>query len=159
MKNSTTVKYLLNLMKKFCHNEIYLHWICEHNWQLWCCFWYQWLVEFPINGVSDWHRDYLTPGICNIINTATLEKMPFPVKMYTVMLWYYIWYIRPGFGTELFSYISGNHQRVQNLSNPSRCKFHYHRGLSFVVRVTCVIAADLYEAEYDEWGDHRPLVT
>ena len=34
-------------------------------------------------------QDYLTPGICSLIDPAAMEKlMPFPTKIHTVMLWY-----------------------------------------------------------------------
>ena len=42
----------------FYRNKTYLQRICTHNWRLQCCLWHQWLLEFPINGASDYHWDY-----------------------------------------------------------------------------------------------------
>ena len=76
----------LNPLKLFYHNKTYLQWICELNWQLWCCFSYQWLVEFPINSALFCTETmmtrarlrhtlyYLTPVICSLIKPAALEK-------------------------------------------------------------------------------------
>ena len=57
------------------------------------------MMEFPINGASDWFgsivtparlgytRDYLTSGICRLIKPHAMEKlMPFLAKIHTVML-------------------------------------------------------------------------
>ena len=41
-KNSATIKHLYNESVN----------IIE------CCFWHQWLLEFPIKGASDWHCEY-----------------------------------------------------------------------------------------------------
>ena len=50
---------VFNVVKRFYHNRTYLQPICELNWQLWRCFWQQWLVEStPINSFSDWHGEY-----------------------------------------------------------------------------------------------------
>ena len=40
--------------KKSTKNKMCLRWICQLSWQLRYLFWCQWLVVFPINGVSDW---------------------------------------------------------------------------------------------------------
>ena len=49
-------------------------------------FWHQCLLEFPMNGVCNWygeygdtrlpslHRNYLTPGKCNLIKPAAMEN-------------------------------------------------------------------------------------
>ena len=39
-------------------NKTGVQWICELNWQLWCCFWDQWMVASPVNGANDWHGEY-----------------------------------------------------------------------------------------------------
>ena len=82
-------------------HKTYLRWIGGLNWQLWYCFWYQWLVEFPITvpviGMGSkvtrahllYKRDYSTQGICKMIKAAAMEKMmPFPSKIHTLMLKY-----------------------------------------------------------------------
>ena len=92
----TLISACLNPVKKIDHNKICLQWICKLDTQLYCCFLHQWLMEFSINRTSDWHGGYAdicSPllhkrlRICSLINPTAMEKlMPFPTKIYTVML-------------------------------------------------------------------------
>ena len=44
------------------HNNTYLQWIYKNNWKinwrLYCWFWHRWLLEFPANSASYWHREH-----------------------------------------------------------------------------------------------------
>ena len=72
----------------------YLQRICKYNWRMYCYFLHHWLLEFPMNAVSDCHweyrpsytRDFLTPRICNLIKPAAMVKlMQLPAKIQSVM--------------------------------------------------------------------------
>ena len=82
---TTLISACLNTAKKILPKRTYLQRNWELNWQLWRCFWQQWLVECLINGASDWHweygathmaslytRVYLTPAICSLIKPAVM---------------------------------------------------------------------------------------
>ena len=84
--------------KQIFYKKTHWQWICDLNWQLWCCFWHQWSVESLINGDSDWHgengdmlplrytQEYLALGICSQIKSAAVENWYNFYKIHTGML-------------------------------------------------------------------------